>query len=92
MDKLTGRILQKLGALSAEEKRKKSEAEMARIRAAIQKNREEKKKSQFKMRVTEKFNADFDATSKKLGLSKTQIAEETLKEVFHFLGVKHPRK
>ena len=44
------------------------------------------------MRVTEKFAKDFDDTSKKLGLSKTQIAEETLKEVFHFLGLKQERK
>ena len=92
MDNLTGRILEKLGALSANEKRKKKDLEFERIQSAIRKSREEKKKAQFKMRVTEKFNADFDATSKKLGLSKTQIAEETLKEVFHFLGVKHPRK
>lgn len=59
----------------------------------IRKNREaKKKKSQFRMRVTDEFTKDFNQTSKKLGLSKTQIAEETLKEVFHFLGVKHPKK
>lgn len=91
MDRLTGRILEKLLAASEAEKTKKTQVETELIQSAINKHRAEKKKAHFKMRVTEKFHDDFESASKKLGLSKTRIAEESLKEVFHFLGVKHPR-
>jgi len=90
MDKMTGRILQRLMTASEEQQRKKVEAEKGRILDAIRKHKETKNEA-FKMRVTEKFNADFERTSKKLGLSKSKIAEETLKEVFHFMGVKQHR-